>query len=224
MVVEALVSGLVGAAIGGSLSFFAQRWYFKQSLKKQVIEEVYFPLLEYMQSSVERSIHNLQDASLKTWAEMRESSKHRWIPEKLRTKLAEFFGLEVHNYNVSIAACNNIIYEFTGKFLVQKSGNNTILHNFPNFTQQNFANIVLRRDTEHGGYVGDLPPILEFSWNFSRLKEDANLEFENTEQFIDYISNEVKDHTVIKETKQKQIELIGKIKELENEIENQTKL
>ena len=93
-------AGLLGALIGGASSFLAQRWFFKEQLKKQIREEIYYPLLDELDNTKDRVMNFYRIASAHKWDAIYDSSKYRYIPDELREKLLQFFKQQTGDYDL----------------------------------------------------------------------------------------------------------------------------
>lgn len=219
--------GLAGAVIGGIASFYAQRWFFNRTLKKQIIEEVYHPLLDDLEFNIKNFVNNLEYTthSLHVWSGLRQTSKYRHIKNGLRTKVFNFYETELNNFDKKIIVCNNLIEQTINEEFIEPTKEKGEKLNFYPLGDRQFVNSILRFDTERGAYLGSLPPPIlpRLDLNDERIGHIKGY-FPIKEDFIIHMTEKIKNNPIVIETKQKRIELLNEIKDLQAEIEKEAQL
>lgn len=220
----AAIFGLVGALIGGFSAFFAQRWYFNQSLKKEVIEQVYSPLLYDLKYNIEYNVYNLFPAISSEEDKLRQNPKYRYIPEELREKLFTFYETHIHNYTINVQACERLINEIIDKEIIRPYRDKGLIITESSIKDRYFVNTILRFNLD-GSYLGDLPPTIPtVEYRFEHYDDMGTAALPDIQTLVKDIAEKIKDNNLVKFVKEQQPELLRKVKELKTEIEKEAKL
>ncbi|MCX6815752.1 MAG: hypothetical protein NT120_02785 [Candidatus Aenigmarchaeota archaeon] len=223
-----VASGLIGVIIGGVLSFYAQKWYFKQTIKNDRNRDIYNPLLDELEFRVKEAIDNLDKVEIEKWAELKQTSRYRDIEENLRKELIQFFDTELSEYNNDIEYCHRAIYDKFGDEI--RKDKNSIFLNLSNTKNPSFPNTILRYDTKEKIYVGSWKPFIPtIVWesiqraDYGIDKINTPFPEENMTTIMFETADKLKDDKKFVRLKQKRIDLLDKIKELMEKIEETKK-
>lgn len=220
----AAIFGLVGAGIGGLTSFLVQKWHFKKSLKKQVIEEVYHPIIYDLENDISYQINNLQNTLSTKWEGISRNSKDMWVPEELRQKLAHFFNIQLKSYDIDITFCNTLITNAIQKDVIEANRDKGITITQGSLLTRGFINTILRFDPETGEYLGNtMPEIPTIEFAFSSF-EDIKAHTPTQADLLREMAEKIKNSEIVKKVKLTRLSLIKEINELTEELKKNAKL
>jgi len=207
------VGTLMGALVGGSLTYFAQKEMQRRGWKKKDIETIYSPLLDELEN-VKDYVNNFKsEIPTPEWnLIIKEHLQHK-IPRKLRKEIFDFFKVELHNFKVSVFHITENIEKIIAKELDKRFKGGYNFERYYSFLPI-FANLILQRE-ETGVYLGvDVTSIVEADNLFREAKEYYNLEFEKADDFIRFLTPKFKDDPNIRDLKEKQKKIFDTINKL----------
>lgn len=223
--ITSFLIGVMGVAVGGIVTFIAQRKIQERAWKKERAEKIYAPLLDQL-NGVEANLYKLTTSpSYPEWRGIRERHLSHWIKPELRKKLWIFFEVELHNFNVGLIAIINDIKEPMKEEILQKikeERRDEVQRTTPSsseFFWNELAKLAVKRE-ETGGFFGGIDTYPSIRSGYSQLEKDFETEMP-LDNFIKNFASKIKDKPLLKEVKEELKGLISKTQDLRQEVEKE---
>jgi hypothetical protein len=224
MDLDTFLVGMLGAVVGGVVTYIIERQIQARAWKREEIEEIYAPLLDQL-GDVEAKLYRLEThPSYPEWKGLRERHLFHLIKKGLKEKLWKFFDVDLHNFNIGLIATIKEIYPQIKEEILQKikaEWRAKVQETTP-FKDRVFwielAKLVIKK--EEDGYLGGIDNYEMVARNYRELEKDFETPMP-LEDFIKNFASKIKDRPLLKEVKDELKGLLFKTQDLRREVEKE---